>query len=402
MDARNDSVYGPGGETSPVDLMDSTNHHWRMYSWMREHAPVYKDSNGLWHISRYADIIDASRRPGLFTSTMGNRPQLPADESFINLDGPKHKARRGLISAHFSPKAMRKLEQHVRVATNELINDVIEQGSCDFVAAIAAPLPVRITCEMTGVPDDMQGIVCEWLDVFIKGGQGPDHVTEEVNEAFFNFGGLHMDLVDARRVEPKDDLLSLWVNAEVDGEPMTEDDLLWEHTMLMVGGSETTRNAISGGVLELARRPEQRSYLAEDRERIPKGFEEILRWVTPFTSMSRTLTEDTEWHGVRMKRGEELVMLYPPANRDPRAFDDPETFNVRRGFKNKIISFGYGSHFCLGAFLARLEGRVVFEEMLRRMPDWQVVGDPKEPFSNFLRGYESLPITFTPGKRETS
>jgi cytochrome P450 family 142 subfamily A polypeptide 1 len=388
-----------------VDLLDPDTHGgnpWPLYDWLREEKRVYWDPiNELWCVSRYDDIIEIARQPKIFTSEEGNVPKLPADPSFINMDGKKHRDRRKLISAFFKPGPIKKMRDHIQTAADALIDEVIESGECDFVDAIAAPLPVSIIGEMTGIPAEFHHDVREWMDTFICGGSGPDHVTMEVNEAFVNFGGLHMMLADERRECPADDLLSIWVHAEIDGKRMDEDDLLFEHTMMMIGGSETARNAISGAVLHLADDPDQKDIMASDPKWCANAAEESTRWVTPFIRMSRTATRDIEFMGANIKEGHELMMLYPAANRDPRKFDNPYTFDVKRDFKAaRSLAFGYGHHYCIGAFLALAEADIVFQRMLARMPDWRVVGDAQWTSSSFIRGIKSLPIEFTPGPRQ--
>ena len=390
--------YAPG----ELDLIDPQTHvdAWPLYDWLREEAPVYQDKNGIWCVSRYDDIVAISKDPDTFTSREGNRPLLPADHSFIHLDGDAHRMRRGLVERFFGPRSVMKMEQHLREVTNALIDTIIESGKTELVNDLAAPFPARIMCEMTGIPVDMADDVRKWLDVFCRGGNGPDFVDEETNDAFFTFGLMHMDLVEAQRAAPKDNLLQVWMDAEVDGEKMNEDQLLFEHTMLMVGGSETSRNAITSGLLQLAHNPEQRQWLKEHPEGMNNAIEEIIRYATPFISMSRVATKDTELHGHAIAEGDTVMMMYPPANRDPRKFDDPHTFDIQRKFKKNQLAFGYGRHFCLGARLARAEVRVVIEETLRRMPDYQLDGDPTWAVSSFIQGITKMPLKFTPGQRE--
>jgi len=390
-----------------VDLMDPETHAgdpWPLYERLREERPMYWEPfNEIWCVSRYDDIVSLARQPEIFTSTEGNVPKMPADPSFINLDGQAHHDRRKLIAAWFSPSAIRKMEDHILESVDQLIDEVIESGSCDFVQDIAAPLPVRLIGEMTGIPEEYFDLVRECMDVFVHGGSGPDHVTDEVNEAFITFGALHMQLVDERREEPRDDLLSIWVNAEIDGRKMDEDDILFEHTMMMIGGSETARNAISGAVLELAGLPDQKKLLAENPALFANVAEEATRWVTPFIRMSRTATQDVEFAGAQVKKGDELIMLYPAANRDPSKFDDPYVFDVARDFKKaRTIAFGHGHHYCLGAFLALAEARAMFQRLTERMGDWRVAGEPVMAKSSFIRGLTSLPIEFTPGPRRSA
>lgn len=385
------------------DLLDPESHAgdpWPFYEWLRSKHPLYWDPRSeMWWVSDYDYIVEVAKNPELFTSVDGNVPKMPPDPSFINLDGEAHINRRNLVSAFFTPTAIDKLRSHIGDAVDTLIDEVIEQGHCDFVQDIARPLPLRIICEMTGVPRELHAEVCDLLDTFGKGGSGPEHVTEEVNEAFVAFGAIHMQMVDERRENPQDDLLTMWMNTEVNGELMTDDQLLFEHTMFLFGGSETSRNAISGGVEMLAKLPEQRARLLADPKLVVGTMEESIRWVTPFIRMSRTLTRDTNFHGTRLEQGQEIGMIYPPANRDPHKFPDPYAFNVARQFKHKSLAFGHGKHFCIGAFLARAEGEETFKRLISRMPDWRVAGEPEMHSSSFFRGLKHLPIEFTPGKR---
>ncbi|TNE84865.1 MAG: cytochrome P450 [Deltaproteobacteria bacterium] len=375
------------GDTRP--LMD----------WLCEKGVYYDPNSDMWVAASYDALVAVAKDPETFHSEEGNVPKLPNDPSFINLDGKKHRTRRGLIKHLFTRPAVAKLEDHIRDAVDKLIDDVIEQGECEFVDALAAKLPIQIITEMTGIPPEYREEVHRAMDVFMLGGNGPDHVTEEVNEAFINFGFIHMMLADERRENPQDDLLSIWVQAMDKGE-MTEDDVLFEHTMMMIGGSETTRNVVSGAVQVLAERPELREALLADPSLIENAAEEAIRWVTPFIRMSRTATKDTVLMGHEIKKGEEIMMVYPAANFDPTKFEEPYTFDIHRDLKStKVLSFGFGTHFCIGAFLARLEVKVALEQLLKRIPDWELVGAPERVSSSFVRGIKSMPIRFTPGER---
>lgn len=396
------TVFGPHGETEPLDLMDVEAHSgdpWPLYEWLREEAPVYQDANGIWFVSRYDDVVKVAMDPESFSSRDGNRPQLPGDESFMHRDGHEHLKRRGLVQKWFTPSAVAEMEGHVRTCVTELLDEICERGSCEYVSEVAARLPVRLICEMTGIPSEYWGEVREALDVFVQGGHGPEYVTEDVNEAFFRFGGLHYQLADERRDDPKDDFISLWLKARYDGRALTEDEVLWDHTNLIVGGSETTRNSITGGLWMLWKHPEQRQLLIDGEADFGNAAEEIIRWTTPFVSMSRTATRDVELGGHLVREGEEVVMLYPPANRDPRKFDRPQVFDITRPFPNRVLSFGIGRHVCLGAHLARLETKVVLQEMVTRFPDWEPDGELVWARSNFIRGLRRLPLRFTPGPR---
>jgi cholest-4-en-3-one 26-monooxygenase len=368
---------------------------WPLYTRLREDTPLYFDEVcGVWIVSRYDDICKISKMPKIFSSEQGNRPNLPGDESFINKDGRMHAMRRSLVNARFGPRAITKMEDHIRDAVVDLLDSVPDEPF-DFVEHVAAPLPMRIIGEMCGIPSEYHDDVRQWMDVFMTGGNGPDFVTMEVNEAFMNFGALHFQLIDERRENPKDDLLTLWLNAEIDGKPYNDDQLLFEHTMMMIGGSETARNAITGGLEQLILHPEQAAFLAENPHVIENAFEEMTRWVTPFISMSRTATCDYDGlYGAPIREGEEVMFLYPAANREPGKFPDPHTFDVQRDFTTaKPIAFGYGPHFCLGARLARMEGKVLFEELLKRWSDLRITGEPVWAVSSFVRGITQLDMT---------
>ncbi len=398
-------VFNPETAVHPLDLTDAVYHTenpWPVYNWLMDEAPLYQDSNGFWYVSRYDDLKALAMDPVTFTSTEGNRPGLPNDHSFIHLDGKGHHARRGLIQHLFTPAAIKKLDGHITDVVDTLLDEVIESGECDFVEDVAAKLPMQLIGEMTGTPPEMWDEIRGWLDVFVTGGQGPQYVTEDVNEMFLRFGALHMDLVDERRANPKDDLLSLWANASIDGEPLTDDDILWEHTMMTVGGSETTRNSVSGGILAMLENPDQREFLAQNPKAIGNAIDEILRWTTPFIGMSRTLTRDVTLHGKTMAKGEQVVLLWPAGNRDPRRFENPQKFDLQRQFTHRMLAFGLGHHVCLGEHLARMETRIVIERLFARMPDFQLNGTPEKSQSSFIRGLKTLPLRFTPGPRVRS
>jgi len=385
-----------------IDLMDPKTHNdpWEMYDWLRENAPMYWDPiNELWGVSSYDGIVECARQPKVFTSEDGNLPKMPPDPSFINLDGRKHHERRKLIHHYFTPKAVRKMTEEIRVAVDKLLDRVIERGECDFVNEIAKPLPLYLIAQMLGIPDESRDDVIEWMDEFVKGGNGPDHITEEVNEAFVNFGFLHYQLCDERRENPKDDMLSMWVHATIDGVPLDDDELLFDHTLMIIGGGETTRASLGCAVEMLAKQPDDRAWLMDHPEGLKNATEEAIRYVTPFVRMSRTAAVDTTLEGVEVKKGEEVAMLYGPANRDPNVFPNPHAFDIHRSFKKKSLAFGHGHHFCLGAFLARAEVSIGLEQMFARMPDWELAGEPTWVESSFLRGLDSLPIRFTPGTK---
>lgn len=382
-----------------VDILKIETHTdaWETYRWLREEDPVYWDeTNELWVISRYDDVVAISRDPETWTSEEGNRAKLGKDASFIHMDGPEHLKRRGLIQKQFTKGACEHMEHGMRAMVRSLLQPALERGQAEFVEEIAAPFPLRVINRMLGNPPEMDAKLNYWLDVFTHGGNGPEYVTEEVQESYLDFAGYHYDLTEKRMEEPKEDLISLWLNAKIDGVPLDDEQVLFEHTMVLVGGSESTRNVMSGGLYQLITHPEQWDWLKAHPEDIPNAVEEMTRWVSPFVSMSRTVTRDVEFGGKQMKEGQELVMLYPAANRDPRAFDDPDTFNVRREFPKKPLAFGYGRHHCLGANLARLEIRIILEEVIAACSKVELAGEPTWRVSSFIRGPKTMPVRFIP------
>jgi len=371
-----------------------------LYEWLREKAPLFRDAKDLWAVSRYDDVVYVSKHPEIFSSRFGVVPgvnlDMWPDEAMINLDGEEHTCQRGLVSKGFTPGRIAALESHIRAIVGELIDRVESRGECDLVSAIARPLPMRVIGDMLGYPVERNDELLDITDVVVLGGNGPEHVTPEVAEQFMKFCTFHEELLAERKEKRGDDLISVWLDAELDGKKLSEEKLLYEHNLLLVGGSETTRHAISGGMYQLLRRPADVAFLRESPQAIPNAVEEMVRWTTPFVRMQRTLLADHEMYGVTLKEGDKMLMIYPAANRDPRAFDRPQEFDVRRKFDKPALAFGLGKHYCLGASLARLEIRVFLEEVLRRCHDITVQPgfEPAVKPSCFVRGLSSLPVRF--------
>lgn len=363
------------------------------YRWLREQPGLYHDPvNDLYAVTRYEDLKAISRDPETFTSAEGNRPGLPPDPNFINMDGAMHVARRKLVADWFTPRRIRELEDHIRDVVVDLIEDAKAKGTVDLVEALAGKVPMRLIGEMLGHPVEDLDDLARMIDGYIKGGQGADYVTMEVNEAFMAFTAYHLNAVAQREEVTGDDLISLWMHALIDDEPLEEDEILFEHTMIIVGGSESTRNVISGGIYQLLQHPDQLAWLREHPEGIPNAVEEMVRWTSPFISMSRTVTQDTVFNGQALEEDDEVLMIYPAANRDPSAFPNPEVFDIRREWPNKPVAFGYGAHHCLGAALARMEIRVVMEELFKRVEQLEMAGEPVWEPSSFLRGMNRMPV----------
>ena len=377
------------------------------FAWMRANAPVYWDGQantwdggqGLWGVTRYEDIRAVASDQRLFCSGNSSRPDSPPVPSMINHDEPTHMARRGVIRRRFTPQAVRSYEAFARRCATRLIDAVAERGECDFVREIATPLPMMMIGELLGVPVDDYEKLLHWSDLFATGLQDmPEEHLQQVFDAVRAWNDYITFYFDKRRAEPGDDLISAIVHAKINSLPMSQEELMNEAMLILVGGDETTRHTISGGMEALLRRPALFQELRQDPRKLATAIEEMLRWTTPVKNMNRTATEDTELGGQRIRRGDKLLLCYESGNRDESAFGDPDRFDIHRNPNHHLAFGGYGRHFCLGANLARLEIRVMFEELLRRLPDLALAKeDPcRYRHGNFVLGFESIPVTFSP------
>jgi len=367
--------------------------HWR---WMRENAPVYWDDAGeVWGLTTFEHVLGASKDPATFSNAQGMRPDAPFIPSMINFDDPAHKKRRNIVNKGFTLGRVQDREARLREITVDFIERCRERGRFDFVMDLAAWLPLITIGDSLGViPEDYPRLL-RWSDDLLKGtGAMTDEVATNAATAFMEYTAYQSDVIADRRAKsPQEDLVSILVHAEIDGERLDDESLLQESLLILIGGDETTRHVITGGMYELFRNPDQWRKLVDDPSLIPTAVEEMLRWVTPIKNMARTLTRDIEMGGQRMKEGEKVLLFYPSANRDAAKFENPDTFDIARD-PNEHIAFGWGAHFCLGASLARLELRVMFEELTARMPDLQLVEDgPLEMrVSNFISGIEHMQV----------
>jgi len=367
------------------------------YVWLQAHAPVYHDpTTGLWGLSRHHDVVWAEAHPELFSSGLGSRPGREPQPSMIDSDDPRHLRRRRIVNKGFTPRRVGEHEAHLREVVTALIDRVEGDGGCDLVRDLAAPLPMRMIAELLGVPPTDGDMLQEWSDRLISGADDPRYRTEEVMLAALGFAGYADRIIEERRADPRDDLLSLLVHATEGGEGLSHEELIGESMLLLVGGNETTRNAISGGFEALLRDYEQRDRLARDLSGVPRAGEEFLRWVSPIINMARTTTRDVTIGDIVIPAGDQVLLMYGAANRDGQVFDQPERFDTTRE-PNPHVSFGFGTHFCLGASLARLEIKVMVEEVLRRLPGIRLA-DPDAPVartpSSFIRGIPGLPVVW--------
>ena len=374
---------------------------------------LFPPGPGFWALSRHADIFHAGTHPKLFCSGKGatSIPDIPTEfleffGSMINMDAPKHGRLRRLVSTAFTERLLSRVEHEVQQAASRVIDAVAEKGECDFVTEIAAPFPIRIICEMMGIPESQHGFVFEQTNIIL--GLGDPDITPDMSDlgATLMASGaalaeLMKDLRQHRLERPTEDLTSVLVHAEIDGDRLTEQEMGSFFILLVAAGNETTRNAISHGMKALADFPDQRRVWAADYEAVaPTAVEEVVRWASPVIFMRRTATCDTEIGGQKVREGDKLLLFYNSGNRDESVFADPYQFDVRRD-PNDHVGFGGGPHFCLGANLARREITVMFRELFRRLPDIEITGEPERLFSAFIHGIKHMPCRFTPVLRKS-
>ena len=393
----------PDHPTRPeIDLLDG---RWYQgnplddYAWMRENAPVYWDPNAkIWGVNLHEDVMAVSKTPEIFCSEQGSRPESSVP-SMINMDDPGHKSHRNLVNRGFTPKKLAQDEIKVREIVTGLIDNVIARGTCEFVHEVAAPLPMIMIGDMLGVEPEDRDTLLKWSDDLLRtsGSAEPEDLKASAEAAIGWFEYSSRVIAD-RRSNPRDDLISILVHGEVDGKKLTDDQIQNETLLILVGGDETTRHVITQGMEVLIRQPEQRQKLIDDPSKVPVAVEEMLRFVSPIKNMNRTATSDTELRGQKVREGEKLLLLYHSANMDERVFDHPELFDAERQPNHHVAFGGYGTHHCLGASLAKLELRIMFEELLARLPDLELATQEPLPLrrNNFIVGIEEMPVRFTP------
>ncbi|WP_241249173.1 cytochrome P450 [Rhodococcus sp. X156] len=374
------------------------------YRWMRENQPVYRDSNGHAAIATHAALLEAERMPEVFSNAGGIRPETGALPQMIDMDDPEHKLRRLLVSGGFTRKKVEAKTEEIRELCDQLIDAVCEQGECDFVRDLAAPLPMAVIGDMLGVRPEQRETFLRWSDDLVKslGSNATPEGLQAAMQAYMDFTTFTMGIIDQRRKEPTDDLTSLLINAEIDGNRLTDENIVGETLLILIGGDETTRHVLSSGMEQLVRHPEQRDKLVADPALIPCAIEEMLRWASPIKNMCRTMTQDLDYHGTELHAGEKVLLLFESANFDEAVFDGPDVFDIART-PNNHLAFGFGAHFCLGNQLARLEGRLMFEQLMARLPDMELATDeplPRRP-ANFVSGLEQMPVRFTPTARRS-
>ncbi len=385
-----------------IDLLDGdfyVNDPYPTYEWMREHEPCYWDPvNELWGVSRYDDVVEVEKHKELFRNTGekgGSRPNIPPDPSFINADDPYHHKRRNLVSRRFTPRAVAEREAHVRDTVRGLF-DAVEKsgGTAEIIEELAAPLPAMTIGWLLGFEESRWPELKAWSERTIALGGGPRYFNDDGMNAAMEFYAAAEALYDEKKACPVDDVMSVWANATIDGVPVGKDESLSDALLLLDGGAETTRTTIARTLVNLLAHPDQWELLRGGAD-MTVATEEFIRYVTPIHNMNRVASADTELHGKAISAGQQLLLMYSSANRDPKHFADPGRFDVTRQ-PNHHVSFGFGTHFCLGAALARMEIRLFYEELVRRVRAFRLVpGTQVEEQPNaFVYGILSAQMEF--------
>jgi cholest-4-en-3-one 26-monooxygenase len=389
VDLTNGNFYADGGAREA-------------YRWMRANEPVFRDRNGLAAATTYAAVLDAERNPELFSSAGGIRPDQPGMPYMIDMDDPAHLLRRKLVNSGFTRKRVMDKVPSIIDLCDTLIDAVCERGECDFVRDIAAPLPMAVIGDMLGVLPSEREMLLKWSDDLVCGlsSHVDETVIQNLMDTFAAYTAFTKEEITKRRANPTDDLFSILVNAEVEGQRMSDDEIVFETLLILIGGDETTRHTLSGGVEQLLRNHHQWETLVANPDALPSAIEEMLRWTSPVKNMCRTLTADTEFHGTELKAGEKIMLMFESANFDEAVFGDPDNFRIDRN-PNSHLAFGFGTHFCLGNQLARLELKLMVERLLQRLPDLRLAEGAEVPLrpANFVSGPEAMPVVFTPTVR---
>ena len=385
--------------TGTIDLLDGNlyiNDPYPTYEWMRHNAPAYWDAiNKLWGISRYDDIVEIERRKDVFISSDqtkgGYRPNLPADFAIIGLDDPVHALRRNLVARRFTAKAVADKESAIRTVVTGLLDVALAKGTAEIIEDLASPLPALMIGRLLGFDDADWPKLRDWSERTIALGGGPRYFNDDGMNAAIEFAVAAAALYETKKGCPMDDLMSMYTTAEIPGHAFGVDEAISDALLLLDGGAETTRTVIARTLLNLHANPEQWVLLKNGAD-LTVAVEEFIRYVTPIHNMCRVAATDYDLHGTVIPAGTQVLMMYSSANRDPSHFVEPEVFDVTRT-PNHHIAFGFGTHFCLGAALARLEIRTFFEEFIRRVDSFNVVAGSVEEMPNaFVYGIKAATI----------
>lgn len=408
-----------------IDLLDLDRfqrlEHYEMFDRLRAEDPVswhdYPGAQGFWNVVKHKDLVQVNRDTGLYSSeaggisiiTPGEFPtegdgQDPRGLMMLYMDPPKHTRYRLLVNKGFTPRMIGLIEKYLEHRAILIVDNIIERGSCDFVVDLASELPLQAIAEIMGVPQEDRMMLFDWSNRMI-GIDDPEFQPEAgaLNDGATASAELFMyvnDLAQKRQADPRDDIVTKLINSEIEGDRLTEFEFDMFMMLLTVAGNETTRNTTSWGMWALMQNPDQYAALGNDLDgKLDHAIEEILRWATPVYHFRRTAMEDTEIDGQEIKKGDKVVMWHISADRDDEVFEDPYRFDIGR-WPNEHIAFGGGGqHFCLGANLARMELKLIFREIMERIPDMRLAGDVEMLRSNFIGGVKHMPVDFTPGVR---
>jgi cytochrome P450 len=396
-------------QATSIDLMDLDpfvrGEDGELFRQLRDHDPCHwndepDDGPGFWSLTRYEDVKAAGSDWQTFSSAQGTQIQSRRAEghgkpSIHNMDPPRHKPLRGLLTTEFARQSVERMAPRAREVVTEHLDRLVAAGECDLVATATMQIPILVFATMLGAPKEDAHRLLEWTNV-MSGQTDPDYVAEpgvvdRVRQEAFDY--FHA-LTEERRARPQDDLISVLVTGEIDGARLEREELDPYYLVLLVAGNETTRNMMTGSALLLHENPDQWARLRAGQVQPREAIEEIVRMVSPIVCMRRTATRNVELHGQQVRAGEKVVLWFTSANRDERVFPDPDTLILDRT-PNKHLGFGWGPHFCIGSHLARLEGEILLEELVRRDIGLEVTGAPERLRSNFFRGIKKLPVAVT-------
>jgi cholest-4-en-3-one 26-monooxygenase len=403
-----------------IDLLDLDRfqrlEHYEMFDRLRAEAPVswheYPNAKGFWNVVQHQDLVQVNRDTGLYSSETGGISILTPDEfpgegngqdprglMMLYMDPPKHTRYRLLVNKGFTPRMIGLIEKYLEHRAVLIVDNIIERGSCDFVVDLASELPLQAIAEIMGVPQEDRMMLFDWSNRMI-GLDDPEFADQDGATASAELFMYVNDLAQKRQADPRDDIVTKLINSEIEGDRLTEFEFDMFMMLLTVAGNETTRNTTSWGMWALMQNPDQYKMLAGDIDgKLDHAIEEILRWATPVYHFRRSATADTVLHGQEIKKDDKVVIWHISANRDEAVFENPYQFDIDR-WPNEHIAFGGGGqHFCLGANLARMELKLIFREIMSRIPDMKLAGDVEMLRSNFIGGVKHMPVQFSPGVR---
>ncbi|HEX9467073.1 MAG TPA: cytochrome P450 [Acidimicrobiia bacterium] len=411
-------------KVAEIDLLDfdrfMRQEHHAMFARLRADDPVYwhpdpYSGRGFWNVVKHENLIEVSRDTQLFSSEVGGTTIFSGEELdpyqdsqtnfvtrgnlMVEMDPPKHTRYRLLVNKGFTPRMIGLVEQALRRRATMIVDRVIERGSADFVNEIASELPLQAIGEILGVPEEDRHMLLEWSNRLI-GVADPEYASGDGMGAIFEMFGYLNSLAAQRRSEPRDDIVTKLLNSEIEGDSLTELEFNLFMLLLIVAGNDTTGNATAHGMHALLTHADQFELLKSDPDgRMDDAVEEILRWGSPTLHFRRTATADTEIRGRAIREGDKVVIWYISANRDEDVWDDPFRFDITRSPNPHVTFGGGGTHFCLGANLSRMELRLIFHELVTRIPDMKLAGDPEHLRSNFIGGIKHMPVSWSPGVR---